>query len=66
MSVSALVAIACCCILAAQPLASQPNPHRRLYVEPFATQEGAETLQAVHDLLLISIDLSNFRLTRRQ
>jgi len=33
-------------LLAAQPLASQPNPHRRLYVEPFATQEGAETLQA--------------------
>jgi hypothetical protein len=53
-------------LLAAQPLASQPNSHRRLYVEPFATQEGAETLQAVHDLLLISIDLSNFRLTRSQ
>ena len=53
-------------LLAAQPLASQPNPHRRLYVESFATQEGAETLQAVHDLLLISIDLSNFRLTRSQ
>jgi hypothetical protein len=53
-------------MLAAQPLASQPIPHRRLYVEPLATQEGAETLQVVHDLLLISIDLSNFRLTRSQ